>query len=90
MYDYDSQVLHLGGEKTFLEGIVEKTRAISLGLKYRIFQDSIVELEYSHTRVNNRQTEEAKLPGSEQRKQSWEAGNDWTQNIFQAALGLRY
>ena len=73
-----------------LEGIVEKTKTFSLGLRYRIFQDSEMGLEYSYTRVQNRQTEEAKLPSSDKRKQPWEAGSDWTQNIFQATLSLRY
>ncbi len=88
IYDYD--LIAEGGEKHFLMGIVEKTKTISLGLTYRIFQDSMIKLDYSYTRINNKQTEEAKLPGSDERKQPWESGRDWTQNILRATVSLRY
>ena len=94
LYDYDPRVLHATtvaeGGKSFLDGIVEKKRNISLGLTYRIFQDSTITMNYSHTRIYNKQAEEAKLPGDDKRKQPWEAGRDWTQNIVQATLSLRY
>jgi len=95
LYDYDPKVIHAhsvaeGGGKRFLMGITEKTETISLGLRYRIFQDSALEVGYSHTRIHNKQTEEAKLPSADERKQPWEAGRDWTQNVFQATLSIRY
>ncbi len=88
LYDYDLEAM--GGEKRFLAGIVEKTKTISLGLIYRIFQDSTIKVDYSHTKIHNKQTEEAKLPSADERKQPWEAGRDWTQNIVQATVSLRY
>ena len=95
LYDYDPKALHAnsianGYEKRFLMGIVEKTEIISLGLTYRIFQDSTLEIGYSHIKIHNKQTEEAKLPSADKRKQPWEAGRDWTQNVFQVTLSLRY
>ena len=77
-------------KKGFLEGIVEKERTISLGLVYRMFYNSSIEISYSYMQVHNKQKEEAKLPGSDPRKQAWEAGHDWVQDIFQAAITLRY
>jgi len=77
-------------EKRFLMGIVEKTRSVSLGLTYRLFQDSFIRINYTHTRVNNKQKEEAKLPEDHPDKQPWEAGWDWSQNIFEVSVRLRY
>jgi len=77
-------------EKGFLAGIVEKERTISLGLVYRMFQNSSIEFSYSYVQVNNKQKEEAKLPGSDPRKQPWESVQNWEQDVFQAAITLRY
>ena len=91
LYDYSPLITQaLSMEKHFLMGIVEKTETISLGLIYRIFQNSTVEVNYSHTRIHNKQTEEAKLPGSDVRKQPWKTGSNWTQNVFEATVSLRY
>jgi len=88
IYDYDELA---ESEKTrFLMGIVEKTKTIGLGLKYRIFQDSTIGIEYSYIKVYNKQKEEAKLPRSDKRKQPWEAGHTWLQNIIQVTITLKY
>ena len=87
IYDYFTS---MDMEKRFLMGIVEKKRTISLGLEYRVFQDSAIEINYSHTRVDNKQKEAAKLPGSDSRKQPWEARHNWMQNTVQIAITLRY
>ena len=90
LYDYDASIIEGGGKKRFLDGIVEKTQNIKLGLKYRIFQDSAIKIDYSHTKIHNKQKEEAKLPGSDSRKQPWESGRNWSQNILQVAITVKY
>ena len=80
----------MGREKRFLMGIVEKTRTVGWGLTYWISHDSTVEVNYSHTRVHNKQAEEAKLPDTHERKQAWEVGRDWMQNIVQVVVRLKY
>lgn len=76
--------------KKFLEGIDEKKNTIGLTLKYRIYQDSIFEVGYNYERVKNKQKEEAKLPSFHKQKQSWEEGNNTSQNIVQIKLTLKY
>jgi len=93
IYDYDSSMVNAiteDAEKRFLMGIVEKTKTINLGLTYRIFHNSTMRVNYSHTRVHNKQTEEAKLPSSDERKQPWETGRDWVQNVVEVSASFRY
>ncbi len=87
LYDYPTL---MDMEKRFLMGVVEKEATVTLGLTYRMFHDSSIEISYSHTRVHNKQSEEAKLPGSDARKQPWETGYNWMQNVVQAAVTFRY
>ena len=89
LYNYDSHAIGYE-DKHFLMGIVEKTRSVSFGLTYRLFQDSMIEINYIYTRVNNKQKEEAKLPEDHPDKQSWEAGFDWSQNIIEAGVKVSY
>lgn len=88
IYDYSKTAM--GEDKRFLAGIVEKEKTISLGLRYDIFRDSPIRIRYIHTTVENKQKWEAKLAGTDDRKQPWEAGWDWSQNILEASITLRY
>ena len=88
IYDYSNAAII--DKKHFLMGIVEEEKTISLGFVYRIFQDSMIEFNYKHTRIHNKQSEEAKLPGDHEKKQPWEAGYNWVQNIVQVVVNLRY
>lgn len=94
LYDYftseDNIKKNFNIEKQFLMGIVEKTETINLGLTYRLFQDSFIKIKYAHTRVNNKQKEEATLPESHSDKQPWEAGRSWSQNVIEASVNFRY
>ncbi|HGJ66623.1 TPA: hypothetical protein ENS27_14765, partial [bacterium] len=90
LYEYDYDILEYG-EKEFLGGVVEGKHKFNIGLKYRIFQDSTIGMDYSYMKINNKQTEEAKLPNMARYKTPiWVAGNEFSQNIIKASLRLRY
>lgn len=95
LYDYDAKIIHaateeLGMAKHFLMGIVEKTQTFELGLEYNLSHNTSIRLDYSHARIHNKQAEEAKLPSSDVRKQPWETGRNWMQNIVEASVNFRY
>jgi len=90
IYEYDYRIVE-SGEKEFLGGVVEGKHTLNFGIKYRIFQDSNIKLDYSFIKIKNKQTEETKLPNMERyKKPIWVAGNDWSQNVIKASLTLKY
>jgi len=89
IYEYDASVNN-GGKKRFLEGVIEKEHNISLDLKYRILDDSKIEIKCSHIKMHNKQNEEAKLPPYDKRKQPWKSGNNWSQNTVEVSVSLEY
>lgn len=88
IYDYDPKAMER--EKKFLDGIIEKTQNITFSVSYRFMQDSNVRLDYKIVKVNNKQSEKAKLPSALSGKEPWKAGNNWYQNILNVSLTFRY
>ncbi|MGB9595805.1 MAG: capsule assembly Wzi family protein [Candidatus Poribacteria bacterium] len=88
IYDYDPKAMD--SEKKFLDGIVEKTQSVNLSVIYRWMQDSNVKISYSIVKIDNKQTEKAKLPSALSDKEPWKAGNNWSQNILNVSLTFKY
>jgi hypothetical protein len=88
LYDYTNKAM--GSEKRFLDGIVEKTQTLMLEMIYRIAWDSELNVSYSLTNIDNKQSEYAKLPSSFSTKQPWKSGQKWHQNVLKATLALKY
>ncbi len=88
LYDYDSKAM--SSKKRFLAGITEKTHSINTSLEYRFFQNSAIEIEYIYTTIENKQKEEAKLPGWHTKKEPWKAGKNWSQNAINLTFMIRY
>jgi len=86
LYDYFRGVK----KKEFLGGIIEKNQTVSLELRHRLFQDSFIEVNYSHSRLNNKQREQAKLPSYHPQKEPWKSGVNSSENAFQLKLNIRY
>lgn len=85
LYDYSEKAME--SEKRFLDGIVEKTHTLMLALKYRIAQDSEVDISYSFIHINNKQNDLAKLSSS---LSPWVSGHKWHQNVVKATVTLKY
>ncbi|MBD3185038.1 hypothetical protein GF312_22330 [Candidatus Poribacteria bacterium] len=88
IYDYD--ITAMGKKKTFPHGIVETEENYEAKIEFQIHRDSILKISYKHTEIDNKQTEEAKLPESDPRKEPWQTGKTWSQDVIQVELTLRY
>jgi hypothetical protein len=77
-------------EKKFLEGIVEKRRAIRLGFEYKTFNRTDIGVYYNLVNIKNKQKERAKLPESSPSKLDWESGWNSTENEFGLTMQFRY
>jgi len=87
LYEYDEKAMD--SEKKFLDGIIEKTQNVTLSIIYR-WQDSNIKLSYSIIKIDNKQSERAKLPSAFSGKEPWKAGNNWSQNILNVSLTFKY
>jgi hypothetical protein len=87
LYDYFTL---MDMEKHFLMGVVEKGKTLGLGVIYRFFNNSALQITYEYTKIENRQTEEAKLPGNDPGKEVWKTGNNYTGNRVFISVTLSY
>ncbi len=88
IYDYDPKAMEK--EKKFLDGILEKTQNVTFSVTYRLWQDSDIKINYIISKINNKQSERAKLPSALPKKEPWKIGNNWSQNIINVSLTFRY